>query len=275
MDRRSLLARAAALPLLPFAWPLNAGAQQPTIDNPASRTMAMPRHFGMLIPSTNTTCEIEFGRLPTDLQVHTARLGKGGDTPFSPSLDADVIYQSKLLGHTRVEVIALIQTSASLFSDDYDAVTIKRMTEASGVPALTSAQAIGRALRALGTLRVAIATPYSEEVIARAKRYYETKYGISVIATQSLGASDAYLIGKMDASVAEKAFDRIDRPDIEALMVPGGNFPTMDSIASWEQRFGKPVVTTNQAALWAILKHMKISTPLAGRGRLLEQLPEG
>ena len=104
----------------------------------------MPRHFGILVPSTNTTCEIEFCRLPAELQVHTGRLGKGGNTPFSPSLDADVTYQAKLLGDARVEVIALAQTSASLFADDYDAVTVKRMTEASGVPSLTSAQAIGR-----------------------------------------------------------------------------------------------------------------------------------
>jgi maleate isomerase len=255
--------------------PFAAGAQPPATDKPAARTTTMPRHFGILIPSTNTTCEIEFSRLPLDLQVHTARLGKAGSTPFSPSKDADVIYQSKMLGDARVEAIALAQTSASLFSDDYDAVTVKRMTEASGVPALTSAQAIGRALRALGTLRVAIATPYSDEVIGRAKRYYEANYGISVIATQSLGATDAYLIGKMDAGAVLAAFDRIDRPDIEALMVPGGNFPTMDSIAAWEQRFGKPVISTNQAALWAVLKVMRIATPLAGRGRLLEQLPEG
>jgi maleate cis-trans isomerase len=79
----------------------------------------------------------------------------------------------------------------------------------------------------------------------------------------------------MDPNAVPAAFDRIDRPDVEALMVPGGNFPTMDSIAAWEQRYGKPVITTNQAALWAILKHMKISTPLDGRGRLLAQLPEG
>src|SRR4029077_11358177 len=116
----------------------------------------MPRHFGILIPSTNTTCEIEFCRLPAELQVHTARLGKGGNTPFSPSLDADVAYQSKLLGNARVEAIALVQTSASLFADDYDAVTVQRMTEASGVPSVTSAQAIGRALRALGTSRIAM-----------------------------------------------------------------------------------------------------------------------
>lgn len=266
IGRREFIAQLGAVAV----WPVGAGAQ-----HPASGAMTMPRHFGMLIPSTNTTCEIEFGRLPLELQVHTARLGKAGNTPFHPSLDADVIYQSKLLGNARVEVIALVQTSASLFSDDYDSVTIKRMTEAAGVPALTSAQAIGRALRALGTSRIAVATPYSEEVIGRAKRYYETNYGMSVVSTQSLGASDAYAIGKMDPGAVQTAFDRIDRPDVEALMVPGGNFPTMDWIAAWEQRFGKPVVTTNQATLWAVLKAMRIETPLPGKGRLLEKLPEG
>ncbi len=184
-------------------------------------------------------------------------------------------YQSKMLGDARVEVIALVQTSASLFADDYDKVTVTRMTEASGVPSLTSAQAIGRALLALGTLRIAMATPYSEDAIARAKRYYETKYGIIVVATQSLGATDFYAIGKMDAGMAQVAFSRIDRPDIDALLVPGGNFPTMDWIAQWEQQFGKPVITTNQAALWGVLRAMDINTPLAGKGRLLEQVPQG
>ena len=96
----------------------------------------MSRHFGILVPSTNTTCEIEFGRLPDGLQAHAARLGKGGSSPFSPSLDTDVAYQSKLLGDARVEVIALAQTSASLFADDYDAVTVERMTTASGQPSM-------------------------------------------------------------------------------------------------------------------------------------------
>lgn len=233
------------------------------------------RHFGMLVPSTNTTNEIEYGRLAPELQVHTGRLGKGGDTPFSPSKDEDVAYQAKLLGDARVEVIVLVQTSASLFADDYDAVTVKRMTEASGVPSLTSAQAVGRALKALKVSRVAIATPYSEEVIGRARRYYETKYGIDVVAFESLGATDAYAIGKMDAGMVEAAFRRIDRPGIDALLVPGGNFPTMDRIAGWERAFGKPVVTTNQAALWGVMQAMKLATPLRGKGQLLEQLPAG
>jgi len=235
----------------------------------------MPRHFGMLIPSTNTTCEIELCRLPADLQVHTARLGKDGSTPFSPSLDADVAYQSRMLGDARVEVIALMQTSASLFADDYDTLTVKRMTEASGVPSLTSAQAIGRALRALGTLRVAMATPYAPDVITRAMRYYERNYGVAVLASESLGATNSYAIGKMDARAAQAAFERIDGPEIDALVVPGGNFPTMSSIEAWERQFGKPVITTNQAALWAILRAMAVTTPMPSKGRLLAHMPEG
>jgi maleate cis-trans isomerase len=229
----------------------------------------------MLVPSTNTTNEIEYCRLAPALQVHTGRLGKDGNSPFAASLDADVAYQAKLLGDARVEVIMLAQTSASLSADDYDAVTVKRMTEASGVPSLTSAQAVGRALQALKASRVAMASPYSDAVIGRARHYYATKYGIETIAWESLGASDAYAIGKMDAGAAEAAFRRIDRPDIDALVVPGGNFPTMDWIAGWERQFGKPVITTNQAALWAVLQTMKFDMPLPGKGRLLEELPAG
>jgi maleate cis-trans isomerase len=235
----------------------------------------MARHFGILIPATNTTCEIEFCRVAPALQVHTARLGKDGKTPFSPSLDADIGYQAKLLGQARVEAIALAQTSASLFADDYDAVTVKRMADASSVPCLTSAQAIGRALKALGASRIALATPYSPEVIARAKHYYETKYGMTVVAAESLGATDSYAIGKMDAGMAEAAFRKLDRPEIEALVVPGGNFPTLDFIAPWEETFGKPVITTNQAALWGVLRAMDVGTPLKGWGRLLASMPTG
>ena len=63
------------------------------------------------------------------------------------------------------------------------------------------------------------------------------------------------------------------RPTIEVLIVPGGNFPTMPWIAAWERAFGKPVITTNQAALWGALGVMKLNDPLPGLGRLLEQMP--
>lgn len=232
------------------------------------------RHFGVLVPSTNTTVEIEYtNHLPANLQFHTARLGKGGNTPFSPSKDEDVIYQSKMLGDAKVEVVALAQTSASLFEDGYDAKVKTYMSQNAGAPGITSAEAIGEAIQALKMKRVGIVTPYSAEVIERAKRYYEHKYGLQVVGMESLGATDSYAIAKFDANVAFEGMRRVDRPEIELLIVPGGNFPTIPWIAEWERILGKPVITTNQAALWGALGVMKLNNPLPGLGRLLEQMP--
>jgi maleate isomerase len=231
----------------------------------------MPRHYGVLIPSTNTTVEIEYNRLlPAEYQAHVGRLKSSGTTPFAPSIDAEVDYQAKLLGTAKVEVVGLSQTSASLFSDDYDDAVVQRMSAAAGVPAMTSAQAIGQAVRALGASRIALVSPYSQEVIERAGRYYATKFGLQVLGLHSFGATDAYMIGKLGPDNARDGFRQVDRPEIDVLVVPGGNFPTMSHVPDWEREFGKPVITTNQAALWAIFGSMKIRAKLPRLGRLFE-----
>ena len=231
-------------------------------------------HFGVLIPSTNTTVEIEYSRLlPATLQVHVGRLKSSGTGPFAPSLDADVDYQSHLLGTAKVEVISLAQTSASLFADDYDEKTTARMAKAAGVPAITSAQAVGEALCALGTTRVALVSPYSQAVIERARHYYESKYGLHVVALEGFAATDSYMIGKLGPENARDAFARINSQEIEAFVVPGGNFPTMSFVPAWEREFGKPVITTNQAAIWAMMQIMDAKEKLPGLGRLLEEMP--
>lgn len=237
----------------------------------------MPRHFGVLIPSTNTTCEIEFGRLlPPEYQAHFARLlsSRPGE-PFSPSREEDIEYQSRLLGTAKVALIILAQTSASLFDDDYDAVMTGRMSAAAGCPALTSAQAVGQALRALGARHIALVSPYSQAVNDRMARYFHDKHGLETVAREGFGATDSYAIGALGPENARDAFARIDRPGIEAFVVPGGNFPTMPAIAAWEREFKKPVVTTNQASVWAMLRHFAAKERLPGLGRLLEEVPAG
>ena len=102
-------------------------------------------HFSVLVPSTNAAVEIEYSRvLPPTLQVHIARiplLSTGVETT-PRSGDADVDYQSRLLGDAKVEVVALAQTTASLSADDYDERVTRRINQAAGVPAITSARAM-------------------------------------------------------------------------------------------------------------------------------------
>ena len=104
------------------------------------------------------------------------------------------------------------------------------MSAAAGVPAITSAQAVGQAARALGTTRIALVSPYSQPVIERAKHYYESKFGLSVVATEAFAATDSYMIGKLGPENARDAFARINRPEIDCFVVPGGNFPTMSFV---------------------------------------------
>src|SRR5689334_19173748 len=234
----------------------------------------MIRHFGVLIPSTNTTVEMECRLLPPAYQAHIGRLmtSTPGQT-FSPSRDGDIDYQSRLLGTAKVELVILAQTSASLFADDYDDVVTKRMSAGAGVSAITSAQAVGRAVRALKARRIAIVSPYSDAVNERAARYFKEKHQLDTVALEGFGATDAYAIGKLGPDNARDAFARIDRREIEAFVVPGGNFPTMPSIAAWERQFGKPVVTTNQASFWAMLRAFESADRLPAFGRLLAELP--
>jgi maleate cis-trans isomerase len=231
----------------------------------------MTRHFGVLIPFTNTTVEMECRLLPATYQAHVGRLMSSGADSFSPSRDEDIDHQARLLGTARVEMVILAQTSASLHAEDYDDVVTKRA--GAGVPAITSAQAVGRAVRALGARRVAIVSPYSDAVNERAARYFKTKHGLDTIALEGFRATDAYAIGQLGPQHARDAFARIDRPEIEVFVVPGGNFPTMPSIAAWEQEFKKPVVTTNQASIWAMLHAFNSAERLPAFGRLLAEPP--
>jgi maleate cis-trans isomerase len=130
-------------------------------------------------------------------------------------------------------------------------------------------------VRALRAHRIALVSPYSEAVNERAARYFENKHGLQTVALEGFGATDSYAIGNLGPENARDAFARIDRPEIEVFVVPGGNFPTMTSIAAWEQEFGKPVVTTNQASLWAMLHMFNIGDRIPTFGRLLAEVPAG
>jgi maleate cis-trans isomerase len=236
----------------------------------------MTRRFGVLIPSTNTTVEAECRLLPPTYQAHFGRLlTSAPGQPFSPSRDDDIDYQSRLLGTAKVEMLILAQTSASLFADDYDRVTTTRMSAAAGVPAITSAQAVGRAARALGARRIALVSPYSAAVSERAARYFADQHGLETVAQEGFAAADAYAIGSLGPEHARDAFARIDRPQIDAFVVPGGNFPTLSAIGEWERQFNKPVVTTNQASFWAMLRMLAPGDSIPGYGRLLAEVPAG
>ena len=170
-------------------------------------------------------------------------------------------------------MVALAQTGVSLTADDYDERITKRMSDAAGVPAVTSARAIGLAVRALGARRIALVSPFPIPVLEQAKRHYTDKYGLEVVALESFSGADSIIYPTLGPDEARDAIARIDRPEIEVFVVPAGNLPTLSFIPRWERAAGKPVISTNQAVLWAMVQIMGVDEKLPGMGRLLEEMP--
>src|SRR5258708_2939801 len=81
-------------------------------------SLTMTRHFGVLIPSTNTTVEMECRLLPPTYQAHVGRLMSNGGS-FSPSRDEGIEDQARLVGAAEMEMWRLGRRSASLFVAGY------------------------------------------------------------------------------------------------------------------------------------------------------------
>jgi maleate cis-trans isomerase len=57
-------------------------------------------------------------------------------------------------------------------------------------------------------------------------------------------------------------------------MLACGNWRTLQIVDRLEATLGKPVVTTNQVSLWAVLRLAGCTMPLSGWGRLLREAME-
>lgn len=228
--------------------------------------------IGMLVPATNTAAEIEVNRiLPEQFYVHIGRLQVSSvDAKGWAEQDADIDYQAKILGTINPAVIILLQTSASFFSDGYDDEVCARIRTASGANAITTAQALVQALHALDARRVAFVSPYSPAVSARARDYLQAENGFDVVAVEGLNITDPSTITGLQSGPITSALERAAKANPDVFVVAGGAFHGVRFIAEWEQHLRRPVVTTNQLAVWAALRAVSASGAIAGYGRLLE-----
>ncbi len=235
------------------------------------RWRSIESRVGLLIPSSNSQIEPEYyAVMPPSVSVHFARLTltEVNEAGFARQ-DADVIAQSQLLATANVEVILFCITSASFFMGlDYDAELKQRIEAETGVPALTAAHTVINALRVLDVRRIALATPFVPAGTDRARRFLEAN-GFDVVAAEGLGYTDNFSIALIDIETVRDLVRRVDTDATEAIVIPGGNMPCLSIVEEMEAELGKPVVTTNEAGIWALLRHLGTHDHVDGAGRLL------
>ena len=98
---------------------------------------------------------------------------------------------------------------------------------------------------------------------------------LGVIADDFTGATDvaSMLVRAGMHTVQVMGVPAAGLPQADAVFLACGNWWTASIVADLEAKLKKPVLTTNNMALWASLQMMGVEEKVAGFGRLLEEMP--
>jgi maleate isomerase len=227
--------------------------------------------FGLLLPSSNSTQEPEFVEvLPRTVSLHCARLTLSNvDADSTARMVEELEKESAKLADAAVDAIVLAATApSSRFGKGYDVELVKRITKASGKPGTTASTGTLEALAKLGVTRISIAAPWSDSVNRTVAAFFEAN-GITVVHHQAMGLVRNNEIGLLDPQTAFDLGREVDRAASQAVLLACGNWWTQSIVERLEKTIGKPVVTTNSAAIWSTLNLMGCSDPITGFGTLL------
>jgi len=93
--------------------------------------------------------------------------------------------------------------------------------------------------------------------------------GFQVVHSEVAGFVASIELGRVGPEKAYELGRRADRPDADAIIMPGGNWPAMSVVDRLERELGKPVLANNAVSLWAGLRLLKRADSIPGYGRLL------
>jgi maleate isomerase len=226
------------------------------------------RRIGILAPPGNVAMERELPMfLPPGVVMNHNRLSRPGNAISRESLLAmaqSVDRAAHDLAQAYPEVIAYGCTSGSFLEGmGKEARLAERITRHTGIPAVTTSTAVVEALRAQGTRRVFMVTPYPDEVNEHELAFCR-HYGFGVVALDSFRCPTSEDIRAISSDqVAELVLGNAKGiGDCDTIFISCTNLLSMDQIETIEARSGRPVVTSNQASLWAGLARMGV--PMQG-----------
>ncbi|RVT96713.1 maleate cis-trans isomerase [Rhodovarius crocodyli] len=234
------------------------------------------RRIGVLAPPGNTAMERELPLyVPPGILVNHNRLSRPDSSISAESLRAmaqSLDQAAHDIAQAYPEVIIYGCTSASFLEGlGQEARLADRITAQTGIAAVTTSTAVVEALNAFNARRVFMITPYPDAVNEKEVVFLE-HYGFSVGAMDTFRRDTSEKIRELSSDdVFEMVLaNKTAIAGCDTIFLSCTNLLTMDRIADIETALDRPVVSSNQASLWAALQRMKVPPRANGAGRLFE-----
>jgi maleate cis-trans isomerase len=234
--------------------------------------------LGILVPSGIIATEPDCMRLaPEGVSCHFHRVVFTGGNDGKDCIENlknvgdQVVEATRVICDCHPAVICLSGTGVSFVGGyGYDQMIIQKMKLASqNLPCTTTTTSVIEALKVLGVKKVSIAMPYREEPSRIAGKFVEDS-GFQVLDMKWLGR-DRFDIPETSEETIYHLAREVDKPESEAIFISCTNLHNLDIIELLESDLGKPVVTSNQATMWNMLRMAKINDQFTGFGRLFSQ----
>jgi len=230
--------------------------------------------IGLVVPTGNSVMEPDFQRMaPDGVTTHANRIALRDVTAESLlRMEEDTARAAIGIATVRVGVIAFGCTSGSFVGGSgYDERLIKIMEDATGVAATTTTTAVVRALRLLGVSRIAMATPYTDEINKLEVDYFQS-LGIEVTKWRGGGIVDTPDIQECPPHVSYRRAREVDNDRAEAVFISCTGFRSAENVVRLEADLGKPVITANQATFADCLRILGVCDVAPCSGSLFERV---
>ncbi len=236
--------------------------------------------IGVLVPFTNTNLEPDMELMrPPGTTMHFQRMG-GYDVDEVPGADqmaglgaSDISHDLRMISGVRPDAVLYGCTSATLtHGPEFDTDLARQIKAGSGAVSLTAAGSLVAAINALRAARVGFSSPYLGEINEQAVAFL-AENGIETVKRADIGRElGNYGQGELTPDEVFELACRADHPDAQAIVLSCTDMRAVEAINRIEAHLGKPVVTSNQAMMFCLVRALGLPQHDNLPGELFNQL---
>ena len=233
------------------------------------------RRVGLILPSVNIRMEPELNRCPqlSNFNFYATRVLLDDTTEDTlKAMERDLKHAADMLATVFPEVVVYGCTSGSFISGtDGNSGIIRTIREACHCPVVTASQAMADAIREVGAKKLTLVTPYTDDINEKEREFLEEACGVRVVAMKGLQIVPAEELRTQTAERIEELVLSTDVPESDAVFISCTNVEGFQICDGLERKLGKPVLTSNVACLWSMLRAIENDVVIDDHGILLRE----
>ena len=239
--------------------------------------MTSTLRLGVLTPSSNTALEPLTSALAAALPGASAHFSRFKVTEISLSEaalgqfdDSKILAAAELLADAKVDVIGWSGTSSGWLGFERDRALCERIRERTGIVATTAVLALNELLALKGVKRLALVTPYTQDVQDRIVANYAS-LGIEVVAERHLGIRVNHDFAGVSPATLRELMGEVAKSGPQAITTFCTNLRAAPLAEEVERTLGIPLLDTVSTTVWGMVRAAGASpAAVTGWGELFQ-----